>query len=177
MSLRAKLDYLDPFGIAFIFGAVCCLLLALQWGGIQYAWNSSRVVGLLVGFVLLFAIFCAIQYKLGERATIPPRLLIHRTILFGSLSSLFITMSNNTVKSLDDYGGARLANTSTEIVLHALLLSGNQRCFCGVEWNQVSCSCRSSGCGHYTCRRFHNKDGPLCMSSPLSLQLATNLRV
>ena len=132
MSLRAKLDYLDPFGIMFICGAVTCLLLALQWGGTQHAWDSSRIVGLLVGFVLLFVIFCFIQYKLGERATIPPRLLIHRTILFGSLSSFFITMSNNTVNIPDGCRRFMLSDPSTEIVLYALLLPGNQGCFCGV---------------------------------------------
>ena len=97
LSKRAKLERLDPAGVILIFGSICCLLLALQWGGIQFSWSSSRIIGLLVGCVLLFAMFCIVQYRLGEKATIPPRLLRHRTIFCGSLSSFFITMSNNTV--------------------------------------------------------------------------------
>jgi hypothetical protein len=57
-----------------------CLLLALQWGGSTYSWKSSRVIGLLVGAALLISIFVALQIKLGERATLPPRFFKLRTV-------------------------------------------------------------------------------------------------
>ena len=58
LPLRSKLDRMDPVGAALFIGAVCCLLLALTWGGQTYAWGSSRIVGLFVGFGAVTALFC-----------------------------------------------------------------------------------------------------------------------
>jgi hypothetical protein len=57
-----------------------CLLLALQWGGTIYAWNSSRIIGLLVGFGLMISIFVFIQIKRGDKATLPLSVLKQRTV-------------------------------------------------------------------------------------------------
>lgn len=81
LSLRQKLDHLDPLGCLFFVGAVCCLLLALQWGGQSKPWKSSPVIGLLVGSFLLICVFAVIQWKRGEKATIPLRVLRRRSIL------------------------------------------------------------------------------------------------
>jgi hypothetical protein len=43
----------DWAGAALLVAAVVCLLLALSWGGSQYAWSSPMIVGLFVGFALL----------------------------------------------------------------------------------------------------------------------------
>lgn len=64
-------------------------MLALQWGGHRYPWNSSRVIGLFVGFGLLTIVFAAIQFRLKERATIPPRILLNRTVASSVLFALF----------------------------------------------------------------------------------------
>jgi len=60
--------------------AIVCLLLALQWGGSKYEWNSGRIIALLVLFVLLAVGFVAVQIWKGEDATVPPRIFLNRNI-------------------------------------------------------------------------------------------------
>jgi len=89
-SVFARIQELDLLGASIIVPAVVCLLLALQWGGSTYPWNNSRIIGLIVGFVCLATIFIVTQVKLGERATIPPRILSQRTVAASSVySTLF----------------------------------------------------------------------------------------
>lgn len=38
LPMRQKLAQLDPFGLALLLPGVICLLLALQWGGLEYPW-------------------------------------------------------------------------------------------------------------------------------------------
>ncbi|KAE8196380.1 hypothetical protein CF335_g4876 [Tilletia laevis] len=54
-------------------------------GGITYAWDDSRIIDLIIGFVVIGLAFCADQVYQGERATIPLRILKNRTVGFGSL--------------------------------------------------------------------------------------------
>ena len=84
--------------MVLLLGAVCCLFLALQWGGNNYSWHSSRVIGLLVGFCLLLVAFCVLQWWLADKATIPLRILRQRTVSYGALARFFISMSSNIVR-------------------------------------------------------------------------------
>lgn len=95
LPAKEKLKHLDPLGIILILGATSCLFLALQWGGSSLPWHSSRIIGLLIGFVLLLLTFCVLQWWLAERATIPLRILNQRTVLYGALSLFFISLSSN----------------------------------------------------------------------------------
>lgn len=81
---------LDPIGIVLILSAVICYILALQWGGITKAWNSSTIIGLFVGFALLMVCFCIDQWLLDERAMLPKRLLKNRYIYQGMAFSITI---------------------------------------------------------------------------------------
>ena len=76
-----RVKQVDLIGASIIVPAVICLLLPLQWGGSVYPWNSSRIIGLFVGFALLISIFIYSQIKLGDQATLPPRLFKNRSIL------------------------------------------------------------------------------------------------
>ncbi|CAD6921657.1 unnamed protein product [Tilletia controversa] len=80
-----RLARIDWLGTALILCSVICLLLVCQWGGITYAWADSRIIGLIIGFVVIGLAFCADQIYQGERATIPLRILKNRTVGFGSL--------------------------------------------------------------------------------------------
>lgn len=92
-----KLKHLDPLGGVVILGAVTCLFLALQWCGTKYPWNSSKIIGLLVGSGLLFVPFGFLQWWLGELATLLLRVLRQHTVFCGAASLFFISMSSNTV--------------------------------------------------------------------------------
>ncbi|KIW72591.1 hypothetical protein PV04_00772 [Phialophora macrospora] len=72
---------LDLLGAAILIPAIIMLLLAVQWGGSTYAWNNSRIIGLFVGAGLMLILFAVSQWRLGEAATIPPRLLKQRTLM------------------------------------------------------------------------------------------------
>ncbi|KAK2048579.1 major facilitator superfamily transporter [Colletotrichum somersetense] len=89
-SLRSKLRQLDFLGTAVIIPGVVCLLLALQWGGVEYAWNNPRIIALLVLAFVLLASFVAVQAFLPETATIPPRIMRNRSIAFAAWAAFSI---------------------------------------------------------------------------------------
>jgi EmrB/QacA subfamily drug resistance transporter len=70
----------DPVGTVLFMPAVICLLLALQWGGTTYAWNSGRIIALFVIFAVLILGFLFVQYRQQDRATVPPRVFLKRTV-------------------------------------------------------------------------------------------------
>jgi len=60
---------LDPLGTMVFVPSIVCLLLALQWGGVQYPWSNGRIIALFVLFVIGVVIFVVLQIALGENAT------------------------------------------------------------------------------------------------------------
>lgn len=75
---------MDPVGTILFIGLICCLLLALTWGGQQYNWGSSEIIGLFVGFGLLLLCFCLWDWKQGDIALIPLRVLRKRSVCMGT---------------------------------------------------------------------------------------------
>jgi protein-S-isoprenylcysteine O-methyltransferase Ste14 len=71
---REKLLQLDLIGAALMMGLIIPYILALQYAGQMHPWNSSIVIGLLVGFVAILAVFVAWEIFQKERAMIFPRL-------------------------------------------------------------------------------------------------------
>jgi hypothetical protein len=67
-----------------------CYPLALQWGGVTKAWSSADVIGIIVGFVLIFVLFVVIECWMGERALLQPRLLKQPNIWASSLYVFFL---------------------------------------------------------------------------------------
>lgn len=82
-TAREKIQQLDPFGTLAFLPAIVCLVLALQWGGTNYAWSDGRIIALLVLFVVLIAAFVVIQWWQQENATIRPRVFLQRSIASG----------------------------------------------------------------------------------------------
>lgn len=80
-TLVEKIRQMDPLGVILMMAATVTYILALQYGGVAHAWNSSVVVGLLVGFVLITGAWAALQYFQGERSMISPRIASNRTVL------------------------------------------------------------------------------------------------
>ncbi len=88
-TIKARIMQLDLSGTAIFIPAIICLLLALQWGGADYPWNSAKIIGLFVGFGLMIAIFIGIQFWQGDNGTLPPRLFKNRNVLFSMLFAFF----------------------------------------------------------------------------------------
>jgi len=77
---KEKFLQLDPVGVTLVMGGIISFILALQYGGQTHPWNSSVVIGLLVGFVLILITFVVWENFQGERAMLPPRLMRQRSI-------------------------------------------------------------------------------------------------
>ena len=83
---------LDPFGTLAFVPSIVCLLLALQWGGTQYAWSDGRIIALFVVFGILFIAFVGIQIYCGERrSTVPPRIATQRNVAGGAFYGLALS--------------------------------------------------------------------------------------
>ncbi len=96
LALKEKLQRLDPFGACLLIASVCCLVLALQWGGSTLPWGSARIVGLLIGFGLLGIAFFIFEWRIGERAMVPLRVFGQRSVLMGCLYVCFLQMINDS---------------------------------------------------------------------------------
>lgn len=80
VPLRERIVQLDLIGTAiFIVDIVVCLL-ALQWGGSTYPWSNWRVVLCLVLFGLLTIVWIYTQWKAGDNATVPFRIVKQRSV-------------------------------------------------------------------------------------------------
>lgn len=88
-SMLSRIRELDLLGASLLLPAVVCLLLALQWGGTKYAWGSSRIIGLFVGSGILIILFVVSQIRLGEQATLPPRILTQRSVASACVFTFF----------------------------------------------------------------------------------------
>jgi hypothetical protein len=92
-TFKEKLLHMDFIGTALIMGASLALLLALQYGGVTHAWNSSLVVGLLVGSCFMVLVLVITEIWLGERAMLTPRLLRQRTVWVNGIWGFFFAGS------------------------------------------------------------------------------------
>lgn len=100
VPLTQKLRQMDPLGTFLFMGLISCFVLALQWGGLTHPWNSPTIIGLFVVFGVVTIIFCFVEYRLGENALIPYRILRVRSIYVGSLFLIFLGMVNYTVRDI-----------------------------------------------------------------------------
>ena len=93
LGWMGKLKQLDLPGTLTLLPAIVCLLLALQSGGTRWAWSSSTVIALFILGFILFAIFIGLQVWKGDDATLPPCVLIQRSILSATIFSLCVSGS------------------------------------------------------------------------------------
>lgn len=83
LTLKEKLKKIDFLGTLIAVPAVTCLLMALQWGGTKFGWGSWQIILPLVFCALLFTAFGYLQYRQGDKALLPPRILKQRSIIAG----------------------------------------------------------------------------------------------
>lgn len=160
LPLKTKIQRMDVVGAAILIAAVCCLLLALQWGGTASPWKSSRIIGLFVGFVLLSLTFGILQWKLGETATTPLRILRQRSICMGSSFVAFTNMAIFTVRYhfMTPSMQILLLRKPLACILYAFLLPSRTRCLSHDEWHKIHCARFTRNSGHCSvgCYRFQN---------------------
>ncbi|KAJ3472460.1 hypothetical protein NLG97_g10971 [Lecanicillium saksenae] len=88
-TLKEKLLHMDPIATVLIMAALACIILPLQYAGVSHAWNSSVVIGLIVGFVAIFAALVAVEILQGERAMLTPRIMAKRTVWASGIWGFF----------------------------------------------------------------------------------------
>ena len=88
IGFKNRLEQFDPIGTILFVPSIICLLLALQWGGVEYAWSDGRIIALFVIFGLSIMTFIGVQIWKGENATVPPRIFKQRNIYSGALFGL-----------------------------------------------------------------------------------------
>lgn len=85
LPLTEKIILCDLPGNFTIIPSLLCLLLALQWGGQKYAWDSGRIIALLVLFGVLLIAFIVIEIFTPKTRMVPSRVLRNRSIKFSAL--------------------------------------------------------------------------------------------
>jgi len=68
---------IDYLGTTSVTGAIVCLLLALNWAGNTYDWDSGIIVGLLVASGGLTIVFLMVEWKVAAQPIIPMYLFRH----------------------------------------------------------------------------------------------------
>lgn len=71
-SLAFRTFALDWIGTILMLGIITCLVLALQWGGVKYAWSAGPVVACFVVFAVLIPTFVGFEWKLAGPSRIMP---------------------------------------------------------------------------------------------------------
>lgn len=81
----------DYSGVAVMSVAVTALVLALNWGGANYAWNSPVILGLLGFTAAMFVAFFLVE-KRAEEPIIPMDLFRNRVVLVSSIVSFSLVL-------------------------------------------------------------------------------------
>ena len=100
MTFKQKISQLDLLSNLLFLPALTSLFLAFSWAGTKYPWDSGRVIGPLITFVVLLAAFVYNQFRRGDAAALPPRVIKRRTVIAGFI---FIMCANSTGNVLEYY--------------------------------------------------------------------------
>ncbi|ETS76724.1 hypothetical protein PFICI_12111 [Pestalotiopsis fici W106-1] len=86
--VRKTIPELDLIGFSLFAPASIMFLLALQWGGNNYPWNSSVVIGLFVGAGVTAVIFAFWERRAGDRAMIPGAVVKQRVVWTSTINGM-----------------------------------------------------------------------------------------
>lgn len=90
---RAVVDLhhkLDLVGFVLFAPAVLQLLLALQFGGNDYVWGSSQVIGLFCGAGATFVVWLVWNLRMGDAAFLPASMIGRRTVWTAGLYQMLL---------------------------------------------------------------------------------------
>lgn len=87
----ARILQLDPVGNGLFVVSAICLLLAVEWAPTNYGWSNGKTIALFVVFGLGAIAFVASQMLWKARATVPPRIISQRNVLFTCIFAFCIS--------------------------------------------------------------------------------------
>ncbi|NNH74604.1 MFS transporter [Nocardia uniformis] len=79
----------DYLGIALVSIGVTCLILGLEWGGQEYAWGSTMIIGLFVGAAVALAAFVVAEFR-AEEPMLPMHLFRSNVFTICSILSFIV---------------------------------------------------------------------------------------
>lgn len=88
--IRKTIPELDLFGFFLFVPAAVMLLLALQFGGNMFAWNSATIIGLFCGAGAMAIVFILWERHMGEGAMIPGSIVTHRVLYSSAFQGSFL---------------------------------------------------------------------------------------
>ncbi|TLD18590.1 hypothetical protein PspLS_10179 [Pyricularia sp. CBS 133598] len=83
----------DPLGTILLLISIVCLTLALEWGGVQYAWSDGRVITVLAVSAATILPWITLQHFQGEEATVPWSIVSQRSVAGSNLFLFFLNGS------------------------------------------------------------------------------------
>ena len=87
LSVLAK--KLDLIGFALFAPATIQCLLALEWGGTRYPWNSATIIGLFVGAGGTLIVYGLWEHRVGSSAMIPLATIRQQIVWSSCLATFF----------------------------------------------------------------------------------------
>jgi MFS family permease len=156
-----KLLALDFASNLLVIASLTCLFLALAWAGIEYAWNSATIIGLLVGFATLFIVFLAYQHHRDDAAVLPLRLFRTHSVVATLSYACLLNSAGNVLdyylptyfQAAHDYSPAQSGYLMIPIIL-------------GGTFGAIGQGVGTSITGQY---------GPFMLSASVSMCIATGL--
>ena len=89
IRFKKKLLNMDLNGSILVAGALSYFVLAMHWAGFM-SWNSAPVIGSLVGFAALTALFVINERVMGSKSMIQSHLLRRGSITLNALFAFFL---------------------------------------------------------------------------------------
>lgn len=91
-----KIRELDLVSNCLFIPSLTALFVALSWAGTKYPWSDGRVIGLFLVFAVLLVAFLYNQYRRGDSAVLPLRILKSRSVV----AAFIFTMCTNSMTNV-----------------------------------------------------------------------------
>lgn len=89
LPVQKREHKIDWWGALLLVSGVSSLLLALSWGGTEYKWGSTQIIGLFVAAVVLLAGFLAVETRATE-PILPLRLFRGRSFSLATAATVVL---------------------------------------------------------------------------------------
>jgi len=96
---------LDLGGSLLLIASMCCLFMAIQWGGHRLPWSSPIIIGLFSVSGVLLVLFLLAEWKMGDDASVP----------FGVMSDVMVRRSGRETTIFIE--SSRLKDHITRVII------------------------------------------------------------
>ncbi|KAL3264037.1 hypothetical protein ABHI18_001178 [Aspergillus niger] len=90
IAFASLFSELDIMGFLLLSPTLVMFLLALEWGGTTYPWNTAMVIGLFCGSAGNLVFLLIWEYRKGDAAMIPLKMIKQRVVCSSSLTMFFL---------------------------------------------------------------------------------------